>query len=100
MARIIQQYVVEKKLLTIESAIYKMSGLPAKTMGIKDRGLLKVGLAADILVFDPVLIKEKATFSDPYQLSEGFDQVIVNGILAWSKQKLIDKSAGLLLKKK
>lgn len=100
MARIIEQYVVQEKTLTLSSAIHKMTGLPAQTMGITDRGLLQVGLAADLLVFVPESIKEKATFSDPYQLSEGFDQVVVNGELAWSNQELIDGASGRLLKKK
>lgn len=100
MARIIEQYVVEETSLTLASAIRKMSGLPAETMGIKDRGLLQVGMAADILVFKPESIREKATFSDPYQLSEGFDQVIVNGRLAWNNQELIDSKAGELLRRK
>lgn len=99
MARIIEQYVIKEKSLTLASAIHKMSGLPAKTMGIKDRGLLQVGLAADILVFQPEAVREKATFSDPYQFSEGFRQVIVNGKLAWSDQELIDAAAGILLKR-
>lgn len=99
MARIIEKYVIEGKSLTLAAAIHKMSGLPAATMGIKDRGLLQTGLAADILVFNPEAIKEKATFSDPYQLSEGFDQVIVNGALAWSNQELVDGKSGQLLKK-
>ncbi|MCE7996496.1 MAG: amidohydrolase family protein [Roseivirga sp.] len=99
MARIIEQYVIKEKSLTLASAVHKMSGFPAKTMGITDRGLLQVGLTADILVFKPEEIKEKATFSDPYQLSEGFDQVIVNGKLAMSGNKLINGNAGLLLKK-
>lgn len=76
-----------------------MSGLPARTMGIKDRGLLQVGMAADLLVFNPEEIKEKATFSDPYQLSEGFDWVIVNGKLAWTDQELANDASGRLLKK-
>ncbi|GAB5524993.1 MAG: amidohydrolase family protein [Roseivirga sp.] len=99
MARIIEQYVIKEKSLTLATAIHKMSGLPAATMGITDRGLLQPGLAADILVFNPEAIKEMATFSDPYQLSEGFDQVIVNGTLAWDKQKLVSDRSGQLLRK-
>ncbi len=100
MARIIERYVVKEKSLTLASAVYKMSGLPASTMGIKDRGLLQKGMVADILVFRPESIKEKATFSDPYRLSEGFDQVIVNGRLAWDNQELADARAGRLLRRK
>lgn len=99
MARIIEQYVMNGKSLTLASAIHKMTGLPAKTMGITDRGFLKAGFAADILVFNPGAIREKATFSDPYQLSEGFDQVIVNGKLAWRNQKLVNEASGRLLRK-
>lgn len=97
-ARIIEQY-VNTGLLSIEQAVYKMTGLAAETFGITDRGRLKEGLVADLLVFDPKDVKEKATYANPYQFSEGFEQVIVNGILVRKKAKLISKSAGRLLRK-
>lgn len=98
MARIIEQYVMGASL-RLEMAIHKMTGMPAQAMGITDRGLLKTGLAADILIFDPAKVKENATFADPYQLSMGFEIIIVNGKLVMSDNKLINKQAGLLLRK-
>lgn len=97
--RIIERYVSEQRSISLEQAIYKMSGLPAQTMGIKDRGLIKEGAWADLLIFKPELVKEKATYSNPYQLSEGFDYVIVNGTMTRSQGKLLNKSAGKLLRK-
>jgi N-acyl-D-amino-acid deacylase len=98
MARIIEQYVMAASL-PLEMAIHKMTGMPAQIMGITDRGLIKPGFAADILIFDPAGVKEKATFADPYQLSVGFDRVIVNGRLVMSDNKLINAKAGHLLRK-
>jgi N-acyl-D-amino-acid deacylase len=86
-AKIIDDYVITEQLLTLEEAIYKMSGLPAKTLGLSDdpevetqRGVIKEGFSADLLLFDPENIRDAATFENPHQLAEGFDWVFVNGI--------------------
>jgi N-acyl-D-aspartate/D-glutamate deacylase len=77
--RILGKYVREEKLLPLEEAIRKMTSLAADRMGLLDRGLLRPGMAADIVVFDPATIADKATFADSHQYSVGISEVIVNG---------------------
>ena len=76
------RYVREKHVLTLEDAIRRMTSLPARTFSFKDRGLVKSGMAADLVLFDPARVEDKATFSDPHQYSEGFDVIFVNGKIA------------------
>ena len=78
--RILRKYVREEGVLTLEDAIRKFSALPAQRMRLVDRGVLKQGLAADIVVFDPATVADKATFEEPNQLSVGMDDVLVNGV--------------------
>lgn len=78
-ARVIARYVREKKTLRLEDALRRMSSLPAQMFGFRDRGVIRVGAAADLVVFDPEGVSDKATFADPHQYSEGFDLVVVNG---------------------
>lgn len=77
--RILGRYVREHGLLRLEDAIRKMTSLPAQRVGLLDRGLLRPGMAADIVVFDPATIIDIATFEDPHQLSRGVHFVLVNG---------------------
>ena len=77
--RILGKYVREDKLLTLEEAIRKMTSRPAARVGLKDRGLLRDGLFADITVFDPATIRDVATFEDPNRYSVGVKHVFVNG---------------------
>jgi N-acyl-D-aspartate/D-glutamate deacylase len=99
-AKIIRYYVREKKLLSLEEAVHKMTGLPAQTLHLheQNRGLLKRGFSADILIFDPSEVKDLATFEDPHQLAEGFDWVIVNGILTRANGEFTDKRGGKMLR--
>ncbi len=78
--RKIRRYVLEKKLLTMEQAIRSASGLPAEMLGLSDRGQIKEGFVADIVVFDPETIRDIATFEDPHQYSEGILHVLVGGV--------------------
>lgn len=78
--RLIARFVREEKLLSLEEAIWKMTGYPARRMGFRDRGRLSPGLEADIVVFDPETIADRATFEDPLQTAEGIDHVLVNGV--------------------
>ncbi len=78
--RILRKYVREDHLLTLPDAIRKFSALPAERLHLGDRGVLKLGLAADIVVFDPATIQDRATYENPNQLSTGMDYVLVNGI--------------------
>ena len=78
--RILRKYVREEHLLSLEDAIRKFTALPAARMHLTDRGLIKQGLAADLVVFDPLTVTDRATFAAPNQLSEGMQWVLVNGI--------------------
>jgi N-acyl-D-aspartate/D-glutamate deacylase len=78
--RILRKYVREEKRLTLEDAIRKFSSLPAQRMRLSDRGVLKAGMWADIVVFDPDSVRDLATFEKPNQLSEGMRWVLVNGV--------------------
>jgi len=105
-AKIIRQYVQEEDLLPLEEAIYKMSGLPAATLGLDDhnvienpRGVIKEGFAADILIFDPREVTDNATFEDPHQYASGFEWVIVNGIPVVERGELNqEKPSGVIRK--
>ncbi len=78
--RILRKYVREERKLSLEEAIRKFSALPAQKMRLADRGVLKNGMWADIVIFDPATIRDRATFENPNQLSEGMQFVLVNGI--------------------
>jgi len=80
-ARILGRYVRDEKLLTLEEAVRKMTSLPASRMGLADRGIVRPGMLADLVVFDPDSVRDKATFDDPLQYSEGIPFVAVNGQL-------------------
>jgi N-acyl-D-amino-acid deacylase len=81
-ARVLARYVRERGVLTLEEAIRKMTSLPARTFGLRDRGLIREGLAADLVLFDPAKVQDKAEFNKPHQYSTGFDYVLVNGAVA------------------
>jgi N-acyl-D-amino-acid deacylase len=78
-ARVLGKYVREEKVISLEEAIRRMTSLPAQKFGFRDRGLLREGMAADIVVFDAAAVTDKATYADPHQYSEGFRFVVVNG---------------------
>jgi len=77
--RVLGHYVREKKALTLPQAIHKMTGLPAARVKLADRGRLVSGLAGDVVVFDPATVRDRATFTEPFQYPEGIRAVIVNG---------------------
>ncbi len=77
--RVLGKYVREKNSITLEQAVHKMTGLPARKLGLTDRGLIKKGMAADLVLFDPDTIQDRATFEDPHQYPMGIVHVIVNG---------------------
>ena len=78
--RILRKYVREEHKLTLEDAIRKFSALPAQRMRLTDRGVLKTGMCADLVIFDPARVQDVATFEKPNQLSQGMDFVLVNGV--------------------
>jgi N-acyl-D-aspartate/D-glutamate deacylase len=79
--RILDYYVAERSLLTLEDAVRKMTGLPAQITGIRDRGMIREGCWADIVLFDPDGVKDRSTFDDPENYPEGIPWVIVNGVV-------------------
>lgn len=78
-AKVLSGFVREEGILSLEEAIHKMTGLAAKRLNLKDRGLIKPGMAADLVIFDPGKVKDKATYESPHQYAEGIWEVIVNG---------------------
>ncbi len=96
--RILRKYVREEKLLTLQDAIRKFSALPAQRMRLTDRGVLKQGLWADIVVFDPEKIRDLATFENPNQLAEGMEFVLVNGVPVIADGKMTDALPGKVLR--
>ncbi len=79
-ARLLGKYVREEKVITLQDAVRRMSGLPAGNLGLDHRGLLKEGYFADVVVFDPGTIADKATYESPHQYAVGIKQVFVNGV--------------------
>ncbi len=77
--RILRKYVREKRVLTIEDAIRKMTSLPAQKLGLRDRGVLRAGMWADVVLFEPKKVADKATYDDPHRYPEGVPYVLVNG---------------------
>jgi N-acyl-D-amino-acid deacylase len=96
-ARIFNYYVRERKVLTLEDAVRKMTSLPAQIFRFKDRGLVREGFAADLVVFDPEQVRDNASFENPHQYSSGFDFVLVNGKLAVENGKLTPERGGQVL---
>ena len=98
-ARVLAEFVRERGVLTLEDAIRRMTSLPARTFGFKDRGILREGAAADILIFDPARVQDKSTYTQPHQYSEGFDFVIVNGAVMVDEGQLTESRPGKVLRR-
>jgi dihydroorotase/N-acyl-D-amino-acid deacylase len=96
--RILRKYVREEKKLTLEDAIRKFSALPAQRMRFADRGVLKQGMWADVVIFDPETVRDLATFDDPNQLSQGMEFVLVNGVPVIENGKMTGALPGKILR--
>jgi N-acyl-D-amino-acid deacylase len=96
--RILRKYVREEHLLTLEDAIRKFTGLPAQRMKLPDRGLIKQGMWADLVVFDPETVRDLATFDNPNQLSQGMIHVLVNGVAVIANGKMTDALPGKVVR--
>jgi N-acyl-D-amino-acid deacylase len=96
--RILRKYVREEKKLTLEEAIRKFSALPAQRMRLTDRGVLKAGMWADVVIFDPATVKDVATFENPNQLSQGMQYVLVNGVPVIDEGKMTGALPGKVLR--
>jgi N-acyl-D-aspartate/D-glutamate deacylase len=97
-ARKLKKYVAERKTIDIAQAIRSMTSLPATVFGLKDRGQLRAGAFADVLIFDLARVNDRATYDKPHQLSEGFDDIIVNGELARRAGTFTTTLAGRVLR--
>ena len=98
--RVLGRFVREKKLISLELAVHKMSGLPAKILRLPDRGLIKAGMKADLAVFNPATVIDKADFGNPHQYPEGIPYVFVNGTVAVRDSRLTGAGRGEVLRKK
>lgn len=78
--RVLGHYVRERRAMPLETALHKMSGLPASKLGLGDRGVLREGAVADVVVFDPDRVGDRATFDDPHQYPAGIGHVVVSGV--------------------
>jgi dihydroorotase/N-acyl-D-amino-acid deacylase len=96
-ARVLAAYVHDKSLLTLEEGIRKMTSLPAWRLGLQDRGVLRQGMKADLVLFDPARVRDKATFDQPHQYAEGFSMVIVNGQVIFEKGTMTTARPGRIL---
>jgi N-acyl-D-amino-acid deacylase len=96
--RILRKYVREDKALSLEDAIRKMSALPAQRLRLTDRGVLKAGMWADVVIFDPATIRDVATFDSPNQLSQGMEYVLVNGTPVINDSKMTGALPGKVLR--
>lgn len=97
--RVLGKYVREEKTISLGEAIHKMTGLAAEHMGIKKRGLIKTGYYADLVVFNPETVADKATVDTPHAVSEGIDKVWVNGLLVFENKKTTGVYPGKIIKR-
>ena len=97
--RVIAKYVREDRVITLEDAVRRMTSLAAHRLGLHDRGLVAPGMAADLLIFDPEEVRDRADFGDPMQYAEGMDYVLVNGVPVIDDGILRDARPGRLLRR-
>jgi N-acyl-D-amino-acid deacylase len=97
-ARILARYVRDEKILFLEEAVRRMTSLAAQKFQLTDRGMLKVGHAADVVIFDDQTVTDKATFENPHQFSAGFQYVLVNGRLVVEDGRHTGVKSGVALR--
>jgi N-acyl-D-amino-acid deacylase len=95
--RKLRHYVVEQKVLTLERAIQSMTGLPAAVFRVRDRGVIRVAAFADVVIFDLAAVRDRATYEEPHQLSEGMRHVFVNGRAALTNGRITEFRLGRVL---
>lgn len=98
--RVLGRFVRENRWLSLEEAIRKMSAMPAKRLGLQDRGLIAKGMKADLVLFDARRVIDRSTFKEPLLLSEGIETVFVNGVRVWQNGKPTGELPGSVLRKK
>ena len=95
--RVLSEYARERKLFALETAVHKMTGLPAARLGLRDRGVVSAGAVADLAVFDAATVKDESTYPDPHRYPTGIPYVIVNGHVAVDGGRLVGSRAGRVL---
>jgi N-acyl-D-amino-acid deacylase len=95
--RVLRKFVIEDGVLTMQDAIRRMTSFPASRLGLRDRGIVAEGFAADLVVFDPERVRDKATFEQPNQYPEGINQVFVNGVAAVFEGNYQERYSGKVL---
>lgn len=96
-ARVPGFYSRDERLFPLTTAIHKMTGMSARRFGLEQRGFIREGFFADLVVFDPETIRDTATFPAPKQQAEGIEQVLVNGVLTWNQGQMTGRRAGRFL---
>jgi N-acyl-D-amino-acid deacylase len=96
-ARKIHVYVNERHVIDLPFAIRSMTSLPASVFGLKDRGVLRPGAWADVLIMDPAKVKDDATYTEPHQMSEGIAYAIVNGVVEKDRETWTGKLGGIVV---
>jgi dihydroorotase/N-acyl-D-amino-acid deacylase len=97
---VLGRYVRDEKVLTLEQAVNKMTGMPAARLGLADRGVLRTGAYADIVVFDPERVADRATFDAPHQYPAGIEFVLINGVVEVDSARFLDARAGRVLRRR
>ena len=97
-ARILGHYVRERRVIPLEEAVRKMTSAVANRLSIRDRGQLREGFFADVVIFDPETVIDKATYTEPHQHSVGFQTVLVNGVRVWDKGKHTGAKPGRIVR--
>ena len=96
--RVLGRYVRELHWLTLQEAIRKMTSLPASRLRLADRGQIRAGFKADVVLFDPTVVIDRSTFREPQLISEGIRRVFVNGVEVWSDGAVTGKRPGRALR--
>ena len=94
--RVLSEYARERRLFSLETAVNKMTGLPAQRLGLRDRGLVQPGFFADLTVFDPRTVKDESTYPDPHRYPTGIPLVVVNGAIAVDDGRMVSRAGRVL----
>jgi N-acyl-D-aspartate/D-glutamate deacylase len=94
--RFLRDFVRERRVLDLPAAVHKMTAMPAGRLGLKDRGLLRPGLRADMLIFDEERFRDQADYLTPAALATGLDYALVGGKIAFREGKLLERNGGVI----
>jgi len=96
---VLGEYARERGLISMETAVHKMTGMAATRLGLKDRGFLREGYAADVTVFDPANVKDESTYPDPHRYPTGIPYVVVNGAVVVDHARMSGERTGRIIRK-